>query len=64
MNNNTQYVDTSQTPFSNVGGALVQFLSSEIPFQETSLDVLIGTLPPGVFVPLHSHTSREWFYLL
>ncbi len=64
MNTETLYIETSQAPVFNVGGALVQFLASEVPLQETTLDVLIGVLPPSVFVPLHSHNGPEWFYLL
>jgi quercetin dioxygenase-like cupin family protein len=64
MNSSALTIQTSHAPVFNVGGALVQFLVSEVPFQEKALDVLIGVLPPGVFVPLHSHTSPEWFYLL
>ncbi len=57
MNNDTLYIETSQASVFNVGGALVQFLASEVPFPEKALDVLIGVLPRGVFVPLHSHTG-------
>ncbi len=64
MKHNTLMTLASEAPVSNVGGALVQFLVSEVPIQEKTLDVIIGILPPGVFVPLHSHAGAEWFFLL
>ena len=64
MQTETLYIDTSQAPVSDVGGAMVQFLASHVPVQETTLDVILGALPPGVFVPLHSHTCPEWFFVL
>ncbi len=58
------YIENAPVPVSNVGGALVQFLSSEVPFPEKTLDIILGELPSGVFVPLHSHAGPEWFFLL
>ena len=64
MSNKGLYIESAHVPVSNVGGALVQFLASEVPFPEKTLDVILGELPPGVFVPLHSHAGPEWFFLL
>jgi quercetin dioxygenase-like cupin family protein len=64
MKSKTLQIQSEQAPVFNVGGALVQFLASEVALQEQSLDVLIGVLQPGVFVPLHSHAGPEWFYIL
>ena len=64
MNTEAFRIQSEQAPLFNVGGAFVQFLASEVAFQEKSLDVLIGVLHPGVFVPLHSHAGPEWFFLL
>ena len=64
MNHDLAYIKTSLVPASDVGGALAQFLSTGVQFPDDTLDVLIGTLRPGVFVPLHSHSGPEWFFLL
>ncbi len=64
MNTNSLDIESEQVPVSNVGGALVQFLTSGYPFPETTLDVILGELPPSVFVPLHSHAGPEWFFML
>lgn len=64
MSTNTLKIDSAQASLFNVGGAMVRFLASEMAFPEKSLDVLIGVLRPGVFVPLHSHAGPEWFFLL
>ena len=64
MKSKTLYVESSRATVCDVGGAQVQFLASEVPFREPSLDVILGTLPAGVFVPLHSHSGPEWFFLL
>ena len=64
MNTEVLYVESTRVTVSNVGGAQVQFLASDVPFSEKTLDVLIGELPPSVFVPLHSHSGPEWFFLL
>ncbi|MGV3722736.1 MAG: cupin domain-containing protein [Actinomycetota bacterium] len=42
-------------------GPTVEFLT---PPSEAAYCVLLGTLPPGVSVPLHSHPDDESFYLL
>jgi quercetin dioxygenase-like cupin family protein len=47
----------------DVFGPTVEFLTSP---EETDSGycVMIGTVPPGVSVPLHSHSDPESFYLL
>jgi quercetin dioxygenase-like cupin family protein len=44
-------------------GPTVEFLTSS---QDTQSDfcVLKGTLPPGISVPLHSHTDTEDFFVI
>ena len=44
-------------------GALFEFLASP---NETGSDICLirGTIPPGVAVPLHSHSDVELFYVL
>ena len=64
MNTNSLIIESEQVPVSNVGGALVQFLTSGYPCPEKTLDVILGELPPSVFVPLHSHAGPEWFFML
>ena len=64
MTNGVLTIQSADVPVVDVGGAQVQFLSSETEFIGKTLDVLIGILQPGVFVPLHSHTGPEWFFLL
>jgi quercetin dioxygenase-like cupin family protein len=41
-------------------GPTMEFLTSE----EDSFCVMKGTIPPGLSVPLHSHTDAESFYIL
>lgn len=64
MNTGTQYISTSQAPTLNAGGALFQFLASEVILGENTLDVVIAVLPPCVFVPLHSHRGAELFFTM
>lgn len=46
----------------DVFGPTVEFLTS--PEETASYCVMIGTVPRGVSVPLHSHPDPESFYLL
>jgi quercetin dioxygenase-like cupin family protein len=43
-------------------GPTVEFLA--LPQEEDSYCVLVGTIPPGVVVPLHSHPDPESFFQL
>jgi hypothetical protein len=44
-------------------GATVEFLTSPLE-AEAGYCVMMGTMPPGVSVPLHSHPDVESFFLL
>jgi quercetin dioxygenase-like cupin family protein len=59
----THVVRRGTYPVLDVFGPTVEFLA--LP-EETHADycVMIGTIPPGVSVPLHSHPDPESFYLL
>jgi quercetin dioxygenase-like cupin family protein len=46
----------------DVLGPTVEFLN--LPESDAGYCVMIGTIPPGVSVPLHSHADVESFYLL
>jgi quercetin dioxygenase-like cupin family protein len=65
----TMHTDTTQVIKKGSGGVLdvlgpaIEFLTSP---ENTDLPycVMIGTIPPGVSVPLHSHNDVESFYVL
>jgi quercetin dioxygenase-like cupin family protein len=44
-------------------GVLLQFLSRPEQIND-QISVMRGTVPPGVFIPLHSHADPEIFYVL
>ena len=53
--------DKERTVMNLLDGAKMELLS---PSDEDAYCVLRGTIPPGVSVPLHSHTDAESFYVL
>jgi quercetin dioxygenase-like cupin family protein len=56
-------IDRNEEPVLNVFGPTVQFLTA--PSQpEDTLCVMKGVIPPGISVPLHSHTGIECFYMI
>ena len=61
--NSTQFVHRGTQGALDVFGPTVEFLTlPEEP--DTDYCVMIGTIPPGVSVPLHSHPDPESFYVL
>jgi quercetin dioxygenase-like cupin family protein len=56
-------VNASQHPTLDVFGPTIQFLMTPEEAGE-SLCVLKGIIPPGSFVPLHSHDDVECFYMV
>src|SRR5215471_2755257 len=47
----------------DVFGPMVEFLTSP-QVAQNDLCVIRGVIPPGVFVPLHSHADTEGFYII
>lgn len=63
MENTTQFVHRGAHGVLDVFGPTVEFLTlPEEP--DAGYCVMIGTIPPGVSVPLHSHPDAESFYIL
>ena len=53
--------DQRTAPYQLGGGTKIEPLS---PAAEDAYCVMIGTIPPGASVPLHSHGDAESFYVL
>lgn len=63
IENTTQFVHRGAHSVLDVFGPTVEFLIlPEEP--DAGYCVMIGTVPPGVSVPLHSHPDAESFYIL
>ena len=60
---NTQVVHPGTYPLLDVLGPSIAFLT--LPDEPGAVYcVMIGTIPPGVSIPLHSHADLESFYVL
>ena len=60
----TKTIHSMDVPVKDLGGPRLQFLASPELLGMEQQGMLRGTIPPGGFVPIHSHADLESFFVL
>jgi mannose-6-phosphate isomerase-like protein (cupin superfamily) len=55
-------VDVERLPRLDILGPTIEFLTA--PADDSTPCIMRGTIPPGMFVPLHSHADPETFWVV